>query len=61
MWICSNVLYQQVQSWLLRDLDRPLQWLTNILYISNALRRRDRSHNVEITTLLFTRDVCGFF
>ena len=27
----------------------------------NAPRRRGRPHNIGITTLLFTIDVCGFF
>ena len=31
----------------------------NILYINNALSRRDGPHNIGITTLLLTIDVCG--
>ena len=40
---------------------RPLQRLTNILYINNAFSRRDRPHNIGITILLFKIDVCGLF
>ena len=48
--------YYRADSWE-TYIDRPLQRLTNILYINNALSRRDKPHNIEITTLLFTIDV----
>ena len=51
----------QLLSWPLKDLDRSLQRLTNILYINNALSRRDRPRNIGIIILLFTIEVCGFF
>ena len=57
MWMCSNALYKQVQSWSLRDLDRSE--IFSIL--NNAFSRWDRPHNIGITTLLFTINVCGFF
>ena len=39
--------------------DRLLQQFTNILYIYNTdFSRRDRPHNIGITTLLFKIYVC---
>ena len=57
----TNMFKCALQASTERDSDRPLQRLTNILHINNALCRRDRPHNIGITTLLFAIDVCGFF
>ena len=45
----------------IKRLRSSLQRLISILYINNALSSRDRPHNIGVTTLLFTVDVCGFF
>ena len=42
-------------------IDRPYSGSQIFIYINNATFRRDRPHNIEITTLLFTIDVHGFF
>ena len=60
MFKCALETITAADSWK-TYINRPLQRLTNIIYINNAPSRRDRPHNIGITTLLFMIDVHGFF